>query len=320
MTILFCGGEDIDAFNNGGSVATTSSFRRTTHSRCVYQLIVTTANWDITHSSTSDYYVSFRYYTTSVGSPEQNLVQFGNSDLSQHISIRSNSTALTVKVWDGSAYVQLGTATAISPTTLYKMCIYIKHGASGVVKLWVNDELVINYSGNLSSYITGAFSLTRLRAGTGSGQSGNYSEVIVADHDISGCSLVTLAPGGNSSDTGFTGSYTDIDEVTNSDADYIYSDAAAEQSNFTLSDLPAGNEYVHGVCCAARAIKGETGPQKFRFYVTLDSTRYYSDYITPTGTWTSYRYIWTKRPDNNAYWSRNDVDALTIGVESSDSI
>lgn len=322
MAILAFGGEDIDAVVSGGDISTTTAYRRADYCRSVYRLNTTTHYWDFTHSNTSDYHVTFRYATTSVGSTEQNLVQFGNANLSQHIAIRSNSTALTVKIWDGSAYVQLGTTNPITYTSssnIYKMHIYIKLGASAVIKLWVNDVPVIDYSGNLTSYITEAFTLTRFRPGTGGGQVGAYSEVMISDQDIHTCSLVTLAPSGNGSDAEFTGSYTDIDEVTSSDADFIYSDATgSKRSNFALTNLPTGTDSVHGVLCSARVAKDTTGdaPSRFRFYTTLDSTRYYSDYFEPTEAWATYKYTWLKRPDNNAYWSRNDVDALTIGIET----
>lgn len=321
MVILYCGGEDIDGVGWGGAAPATSntSYRRSTYARCHALVPASTAYWMINHTSSTEYYVSFRKYSNSTTTSVRELATFGNSDFTEKIVIRnSSSSGMSLDVWDGSAYVTLGTVSAISASSLLKFVIYIKHGASGAVKIWIDDNLVINYSGNLSSYITGGFTHLKLKSMAGSGGVSAFSEILVSDSDISTYSVSALTPTSDSSNTDFTGGYGEIDEVVLDDADYIYTSTSGHKSDFVLSDLPEGEEYVHAISCATRAVRGETGPQRFRFYVVLDGTNYYSSYMEPTAVWTTYKYMWARRPDNNAYWSRDDANALVIGIESSD--
>lgn len=326
MAILFSSNEDIDVIpSDFPSIDDNNLYYRTGYCRCAHKSVKLSGYWIAQHSDATDYYTSFKVYLSDVSSVVNPLVIFGNTSFSQRLAIRHDTdSGLSLDAWDGSAYVTLvQTTVQLTIGSLadkyYQFLIYIKHGASGIVKVWLDDVLIIDYSGDLTSYITGGFTKMSMHSIGGTGHTGMFSEVVIADTNTSTYSVVTLAPTGDGTDTGFTGGYASIDEksIRNS-ADLIYSDATGERSNFTLSNLPVGTEIVHGVVCSARAAAASTGPKKFRFYVILDGTRYYSDYYSPEPIWTTYKHIWYTRPDNSERWSRADVDALTIGVESAE--
>jgi hypothetical protein len=150
--------------------------------------------------------------------------------------------------FDGTTATVLATTAAavIASSAVQKYDIQVvSYGASATVKVYVDNVLVISYSGDISIATVGGYSCVQAACVQYVAYNDCYapayiSECIVADFDTRPLSMVTHYPTAAGDANDWTGAYTDIDEVTLSDTDLIYTDTADENAQFNMSNLPAG--------------------------------------------------------------------------------
>lgn len=218
----------------------------------------------------------------------------------------------------GSAWVDATASIAITEQALNDFDLYFKVGtASGALRLYSNGSLLLD---------SGTKDLSAVTAITQVWFSGQltvfdlqHSEVIVADEPTIGWRLGAFAIDADGSNTDWTGSFADIDEIVHSDADFISSDTAGQVSTFAGTALtgPSGQSFlIKGVVVAARAKRGSTGPQNLQLAVRTGAANFFSSTHALDVGYGAHVGIWETNPNTLAAWAAADLDTLEIGVKS----
>jgi len=324
MNILWCGGEDID-FPNGASlgVSTDSAlFRASFNVRCA--LINTsgsrsnnfaeggvTSGWCSRYcgnSSPSSLTSSVRLLGLVKDSTTSDGIYIGVSSLAR--------TKLVLYKYVGTTMTSLATESGASLAGNLKLHLNVEnYGSSATVKVFANDNLVIEYTGDIS--ISGVSDFKAVAVGS----SGAYyciSEVIVADSDTRAISgLATLAIDGAGDANAGTGTYADIDEITNSDADLWYTDTTNAEAQFATSGMPTGTYSVLAVKVTSRGAKSSGAtPQTLSLGVKTNSTVNAETGQALDTVFATKERLMASNPVTASAWTTSEINALQLNLKA----
>jgi hypothetical protein len=338
MSILWCGGEDID-FPNGTAVltSTTSGYFRSSYAR-----VSLYGSYGGTSSSLSSAFVGGAVTTAWIsaqiggntgnnnGSQNSNtarLLGLGNTSLLNGTGIYICNTAafgLSISKWDGTTQTVLasGSPFMTNGINLFRVDMSItNYGASSVINLYVNGNLYASFSG--SSTISGLSNFnSAVVASTISGntsQAGCASEIIVADEDTRSFSLRTMAPTGAGTTSQWTGLFSALNPTTINDANSNFTNTVAQDQEFTVATLPTGVFAVRLVKATTRcaATAGSTAT-KVGTGFKISSTVYPGTAQGPLGTaYTDYEQYYTANPATSTDWTTTDLGSLQLDLRSS---
>jgi hypothetical protein len=249
MSVLWCGGEDIDFPNNGGSVIVNPSNAnwRTGYARCA--VVGSMAeSLPFQGGPVTSVWLSFVIGGILNGN-NQVGIGVGKSGTTSGIFVGTNgngagSNALTVSAYNGSTATTLVSSAAgiysIGVVTLRVALQIISFGATGTVNLYVNSSLVATYTGNLIPSGSGITNLDTVVLNNIS--NGGFSEIIVSDESPLGWQgLVTASPNGNGATQSWTNpGFANVDP--------------GQDDQYTLPAQPAGTFAIKAVKVVARAM------------------------------------------------------------------
>jgi hypothetical protein len=326
MTILWCGGEDID-FPNGTpiSVRTSTSFR-TGFARCGLSCSVSSSvsrSQSFAGGAITSGWLHFQIWnnagTTTVPFAGLGLNSAGNGGI-----FVGSSTTVTGKCslykWDGTTLTQLASEAGTSlPGSASAAAIDLQissYGASSTVNVYVNNNLVIAFSG--STAISGIANLDC--AGVWCNASGQWfvSEIIVGDADTRSMSLLTMAPNANGDANNWTtGTFASINPVTINDANVIAVNTTAQDFQANLLDLPAGSFGIQAVKVAARAeVTAGATPTSVKLGVKTGGTVNVDAGHALTAGFITYERLMTQNPVTSAAWLSSAMNALQMDLQS----
>ena len=257
MNILWAGGEDIDWVTLGSlSVDTTSGHFRSGWARCDIQMTNTNGtaqarSFPFNGGAVTSAWLSIHAYFVSNSTATESilLAGFGSSGSNSFLALTvaaANPSQIALSSYNGTTQTQLAVESGTSITALNtygggKLDIQVSNlGASSTVNVYLNNNLIISYSG--STVITGLtnFDTVILGAyGGGSSTSWSWSEFIVADSDTRALlGLNTLALTGAGTTTTWTNNtYTNINGVNHSDANPTYANTTAKDQEYTVGTV-----------------------------------------------------------------------------------
>ena len=265
MSILWCGGEDID-FPNGFAVQSllvdpTNPFSgipifRAGYARCsIWPLAQFTVSKSTVFAggAVTSAWLSFEFwnYGFGGGTSMTDLIGLGlsGSNSALYLGSASGDThKLALSKFDGTTRTQLA---AEIGTSLQN----IGFGAACTVNVYLNGAFLFTFAGDVTVPGMAAFDSVFLGfTPTISGSWYGVSEIIVADEDTRGfLGLQTDPPAGAGTVSAWTGAYTDINEVTIDDATVITTNTPGLDWEATIPALVPGASGVRGVKIAARA-------------------------------------------------------------------
>jgi hypothetical protein len=317
MTILWCGGEDVD-FPNGAApvlvgdskyfrsnttarVALTSSTQNVPIKSTIFPSGGITSGW-LTFRTWESTYANYKWAGFGRSGPNVWALCVGNS----------SSNALKLALWklDGTTWTELSTETgaSIGYTIGVKYDIQIiDYGSNATVNVYRNGALLITYTGSIAA--VGVSNIDSVWAfGDLSGQ-WCISEIIVADEDTRIMQLDTIAPSAAGDTNSWTGSYTDIDETTLSDTDKLYTSTADADVQVNLTGMPAGSYTPLAVKLTTRFANPSTqyGLQqgvKTNGTVSLSATQ------QSVGYWGSKEVMYQTNPVTGQPWTSAEIEAL----------
>lgn len=313
MTILWCGGEDID-FPNGVTVE--SNYMRPEYARVsLYKNAIftsvpftggeITSGWISAQCRTSNSYAISAY----------DSVLFGITDsIGKGLWTKKAIGKLQLRTYDGTTWVTLAESTSILFDTgnIDKIDIQLtSYGAASNVKVYHNGTLVIDYTGDTT--ISGVTGFAHV-SGYGKFSYGNMSEFIVADEDTRNMSLKTHAPNAAGDINEWTGAYTDIDETTLSDADTIQATADSQDFQCNLTGMPAGSFICKGVKVSARNLDGSSLGAKIG--IKTNSTVDVGAVINTGGVWANSERLYQVNPVTGVAFTPAELEALQLAFES----
>lgn len=239
------------------------------------------------------------------------------------VRIRQSNSAdtLAVEYWDGAAWTTAGSSISIVVrgvrNTFDLRCVV--NSASGAIELYVAGNPRIA-SGTID--LSGITELKKFRFFGASISTTNHStfvsQVVVSDEATIGGRLMTYYINGAGASAGFTtGTYAEVDEAVNNDADFIASTAADQVSMFAATTVSAITGYtLRAVGVTARARRGSTGPQNLQLGIRVAGTNYFSSTFSLGLGYTPVINTWEESPATSSAWVNSELTGLQIGCKS----
>lgn len=269
-----------------------------------------------TFTGQSTGYIHFRLVATTtvlVAYPVQLCDSSGKAWV--RLEVNASNTAVYLQYLVGTTWTSVGPYT-VDTSSAQTYDIFWNANASGKVQLFVNSTLALD-SGTVD--LSGMSNITNIwfAGGAASGSTPSYvSEIIGSTEATIGWRLATLVPTGNGNYTTWTNDYTAVDEVTYSDADFIYDGTNTDKETYTFSDPTLGSFLVKGVGVATRAKCDSTGPQNLQHLVRISAVDYNGSSHALNVGYDSYVTIWATSPATSTTWTSAEVNALEAGVEA----
>lgn len=327
MSIIWCGGEDIDfMYQVDPDYSTSTSYRRTAWSRVAISTLSSggcvMGSYYFTPQTSCWFHAYYRTFATgAVGGPFP-LLYLRDSATGAYIGVGADqavgANVVCLVRYDGS-----NTVLAYESGTTWNTFVgmidvqLINYGASGRVKIWMNGVAVIDYTGDLIGS-SGATSVDQLRifgSSYASHPCGHWSELIVSTTDTRAMGLKTLAPDSAGDANEWTGAYTDVDEVEASDIDTIYTEVGSKSFQLNLTGMPAGTYSVKGVKVAGRVLDG-TGKLDIKLGVKTNSVVHLGDQKGLGPVWITVEEFFQTNPETASDWTPSEIDSLQIAFQS----
>lgn len=272
----------------------------------------------------SDFWLSFYAAHASATGTSHTGLSFFNKAYSQTsalfgLSGGSNSTTMNAYYWNGSGSVNFDNGSPSGMAGLQRYDIHVKIADSGgIFEVYRNGILDIELTGGDTKF-TSATGIDRITFGTLGVGTSQYSAIIVADEDTRGYRLAQSLPSGAGATSGWSGSYTDIDETGINDSDTISTGVLNSVSTFNFAAInSAFNSSAFEVVAVVEAIRASSSPS-----IAVDVAAVIrsggTDYPTPgLGTESiigTYQVIWPTDPATSAAWTYASANSAQLGVK-----
>jgi len=326
MSVLWCGGEDIDFGNgNAATVGVGAGSFRSTFARCAIA-VPTSGNTETSNQfpggAVTSAWLACRYNSSGPGT---NAYLFGaglfgtNSGL--FIGVDSTTaTKLALKKYDGTTLTQLASESGTSlPLTLARLDMQIvSYGVSATVNIYVNSGLVITFTGDVT--VSGMTNFNCVALGRSNGN--NFiSEVMVATDDLRAWpGLATMALTGAGTTNNWTNNtFSNINGTSFSDSNPTYTNVNATLQEYNITDLPAGTFNIGAVKIVARATESlGAAVSKVELGYNSGGSVAYGAGATKTMTlaYASYEQLDITNPVTSATWVQSDMNGLQLDIQA----
>lgn len=272
-------------------------------------------------AETADFWLHFEVdqYFFSNSSTQGPIVEFLDGSDVPFVRLNSDSQASTtwqVEYWTGAAWTAAGTFTAPGDSLQTLDINVVGNSASGSASVYLSGTNRLTTAAiDLSAY--GGVAKVRFY-GRGSSIAGTraISQVIMADEPTIGWRLATVPATGAGATTDFTGTYTEIDEVVYSDADFINSAVANQVEIFSHSSTVPSGYTVRAFGVTARAKRGASGPANLQLALRSSGTTYFSGSKALDVGYGAFCHVWETDPATAAAFATSAIASLQFGVKS----
>jgi hypothetical protein len=298
MTVLFAGGENSEVdILNGSTVADGGQSYRAAYARCAVR---SAADNGVLHTYTGelaaylagqgtsvDYWYGFQYRGAGGSTSQATCVTFFTASYRPFLQVGNYNGAIgtadirtspdgftsTVNSYPSSVIAQPGTGPGGGTA---EWTFRIKRGVSGTFEWWINGALWYAITGDNTGLFT-----TALRTSWGLGGSNainGISEIIATSADDArvGMNCFTAYYTANGTNTGWTGSYTDINEMAEDTATVLKAASAGLDSDFTHVTVPAlsPGQVIRAVVPSGKWRTAGGAPQHLYPYLNIGGTIY----------------------------------------------
>lgn len=203
-----------------------------------------------------------------------------------------------------------------SPGSPDKVDVYIDYQSSGTFAVYVNNALIVSYSGNLLTDANTSLSFIELGQlaifGSGGGVGTTvYSEVVVSTIDTRNMNVATQVSSANGNTHNFDGGTASDLASTIGPSGQIspnYATTSGKIQEYQVSPaLPAGFGTILCVVHHAQATMGTSGPQHLELIVRTGGADFTSPTFAPGSAWTTIGYNWDVNPNTGFAWSASDL-------------
>lgn len=224
----------------------------------------------------------------------------------------------------GTTYTTLADAPFPSGdgTVTHEVVLYFKRGASGVLRLWIDDDLLIDITGTYNTVDTtwNRIRFAGVSTSTTTTLSHGFGGIVVADEPLYGFIVDHLSPSAAGTYSAWTGSYTALADTTNAPqvdtSTFITTNANGQKFSAAYEDTVAldGSREVACVAIAMRGIReaGST-PTGASFLSRHAGTDYTLNNLSLGGSDSSFTQILATDPAGGA-WTESSVNAIEFGV------
>lgn len=325
MSVLWCGGEDID-FPNGSAilVSTAAAYYRSGWARCGISPLSGTTYMKsnlFPGGAVTSCWLSFRaYMSTLVANGRYVGLGLGGTNKWLCLGSASSSGKLALIAFDATTPSELATesGTSLVNAQVNRFDIQLSnYGGSSTVNVYMNGVLLINYSGSTSITGVGGFDSVFSYQNSG-GAVWVINEVIVATDDTRlWPGLVTLAITGVGTTDDWTGTITNINGTTISDLNPVYTNTNTKDEEANVTDPPGAVYAVQAIKISARAAKSVSStPTKIALGYKNGANVAVGSDIALTGSYVNYEQIDSVDPTTGLAWVTGDIAGLQIDVRS----
>jgi hypothetical protein len=326
VTELFCGGE-MGAFTPSGSGVTeitTSGRFNSSFARCAISLDGTIGSPNLYYADgvewaeeADDFYIHFDHALGGNCSSDSTVIALLNGSGTEVYRIRQATVSSGVYTWrmqylDAmAAWTNAGSTISIS-NSLGTYDLFVDT-TNGDMSLFASGTELVTVTGLTLSHNDGVANVRLYSAD----QARCFSQVKADTEPTIGGRLYTLPPTGAGADTAWTGTYTEIDEIVYSDADFVNTSTNDAVEIFSITAPTLTGYVVKTIAVTARAKRGGSGPQNLRLILRSSGTNYDngSDIALGVGygaTWAN----WATNPATAAAWVNAAVSSLQYGVKA----
>ena len=323
MSVLWCGGEDID-FPIGAalSIQTGAPYFRAGYARLgIAQGAGPEAGFSHSKAfpggAVTSAWLSYRIYPT--GNIANYLgMGFGLSGTNKSLLVGASSSSGTkYALWkyDGTTKTQLAAESGNSLALIMARIDMqvINYGASATVNVYLNSNLIITFTGDVT--VSGMTNFDHVII-DGNSAFYYFSEVIVADEDLRGwVGLVTLAPNANGTTQAWTNpGFANVNPTTINDANAASAASSGLDVQWKLNALPAGSGGVKAIKVATRAFMS-TGTANIQNGFNSGGTVAVSAAQAVTTAPATFENIYAVNPVTGVAWGA-EVNTLQIDLRS----
>jgi hypothetical protein len=332
MSILWCGGEDID-FPLGQAVITDTSSvcRRGSFTRAALFNSSSTTNCKsnaFPGGAVTSCWMSAQMFMGS-GNTTGRKLPFGLANSSNGASLilacsAANLAKLALCTWNGTTLVQLATesGTSLSTNVIYKFDMQVvNYGASATVNVYINGILVITFTGNVAVLSNTNLDQVILPPGDSNSFVSEVSEIIVADEDTRGfIGLMSHTLTGAGTTDQWSGVFSTVNTLAISDTSPNSTNTTAQDQQFNLTDPVSGSYLVKAVKVAARLAVSSGSPTATQVKLGYNSGGTVAFGAgatkTPATAYTTFEQIDTVNPVTSAAFTPSELTALQVDLRS----
>lgn len=211
----------------------------------------------------------------------------------------------------------LATSTgALVTNAVTKIDINLNYSTNGFFRLYADGDLILSYTGDVTT--DGVTALTGIDLGSWSTANNGYtdwSEVIWDTTDTRSMGLVTVAPTGAGSLQQWTGTFSDVTQITNNDLSFNSAGSAGLEQLYNNNSLPTGEFSIVDFTSTARAATSGT-PAHYDFELVTHAATYDSPNQAPISSLSLQYYFWTTNPNTGLPWTISEINVLQQGMKS----
>lgn len=341
MTVLFAGGENSELDVLNGVTITDPTYFRATYARCAVRSygangILHTYSGELAayiaaQGTAVDFWYGFQYYGAGGFTTDGVCVVFSGTAAQPFLRVWNASGTATGTCQlslstNGSTWTEYPFSNIAQPvgTTPAEWTFRIKRDATvGKFQWWIDRVLWYEVTGNTTGYFSTA---TRTAWWVpGSNITTAVSEVVATSSDDPrvGMNCATLSYTGNGAQTGWTGTYTDINENAEDTATVLTAASANLESCFTHTSLPAlsAGVIVRAVIPSGKWRTAATFPQNLANYLRIAGTNYANAPLPAaiqavSSVASLLQSIWHLSPATGLAFTEAEVNALQPGMKS----
>lgn len=324
MTIYHVGTEDIHFIRAGGAIVkTTAGTFRSAWSRCSLEAgsgpfwraplehmsVSTSEFWWTCQLIQAASVFSFSDWVRFLDGSTWRLAVYGREGQLPALLRHNDDDTITT--------LATGTLPMFSLSRLGRVDIYANVGG-GVFKLYLDREISISFTGDLTNSEYSAITGYDLYGGGGSTSVARFSEVCWRSDDTRKMIGVrAIWPYGNGVNQDWTGGISDVDEIAVDETDANYTGTPGLVQEYTIPPLPllTGNVIVGAVMVGARMA---TNPTDEAVVVRTGGADYLSTSYDTGGAIEDRMNIWETSPDTLVAFTQDEVNDpdFNIGVAS----
>lgn len=274
-------------------------------------------------------YYKFYLNIAALPSAAEPIFQAINTSAGVKFELRLNSAGKLTAL--DSDLASLGTgSTVLSTGTWYRIEVSVATGASAAWEILINGASEL--SGSTANLTTSNNLWVYLGKGTnrnGSGYDVYYDDIAVSDSAFPGAGAVAcIRPNGNGNYTAWTGTSTDVDDLTsqaNNDADATFINSSTNTQAETVALESCSDRGISGTINCVKSIavvRDITNTTNIQMRTRVTSPGTADTDTTNVDLAPSYRalaQIFPTNPSGGAAWATAGVDSLEVGVEHNQS-
>ena len=281
--------------------------------------------------SYTELFIGFAVLNGSTVTTESELCAFvGGGGGIQFVLNVTPAGNLYVTRGSGSTILGIGSAVLSSSAWNYIEIYATIADSGGNVKVWVNDNLDIDYTGDTKGAVADT-DVSSIGFRYGSFRDSLVDDFYALDPNVSphqtrlgNCKVDTLYPEANGDTNDFTPSagsnYENVDErPPDDDTTYNQSSAPGDVELYDMDDLAANTE-IYALQVSAYARKTDAGSLTVRLGAKVGGAEHWGPDIGLSTDFDYLKRIIEQDPDTGTSWTRSGVNGAQFGVKVADNL